>query len=68
MPSTSPSQQRLFGMVLAYKRGKLKHPSAKIKNVSGHIKESSAEDFARTSFKKKRRNITHSLMNSKSGY
>lgn len=60
MPSVSPSQQRLFGMVLAAKRGKLKNPSAKIKKVSKGISESSTEDFAR-------KNVSKSLMG-KSGY
>lgn len=68
MPAVSLAQQRLFGMVIAKKRGQLKNPSAKIKNVAAHISESSAEDFARTSFKKKKHGISKSLMMSKSGY
>lgn len=47
MPSPSESQRRLFGMVTAYKEGKLKNASPKIKNVSKHISAQSALDFAR---------------------
>ena len=61
MPATSPSQQRLFGMVLAAKRGQLKNPSSKIRQVAAHISESDARDFAATSFKKKREGIVRSL-------
>ena len=64
MPSSSEAQRRLFGAVLAAKRGQLKHPSAKIKKVAAHISESSAEDFAR---KKKRQGIVKS-MTGNSGY
>ena len=64
-PSSSESQRRLFGMVLAAKRGKLKHPSAKVKKVASGVSESSAEDFAR---KKKRQNVARSLVDGDSGY
>lgn len=67
-PSSSPAQQHLFGMVLAAKRGQLKNPSSKVKKVAENISESSADDFAKTSFKKKRHGITKSLMAGKSGY
>lgn len=63
MPATSESQRRLFGMVLAAKRGELKNPSKKIKKVASGISEQGAQDFA-----KKRDGVTKSLMNSKSGY
>jgi hypothetical protein len=59
MPSVSEAQRRLFGAVLAYKRGKLKNPSPKIENVAAHISESSTEDFAR---KKQRKGIAQSMM------
>lgn len=58
MPAVSESQRRLMGMVLAAKRGEMKHPSAKVKNIAAHMRESSAEDFAR---KKKRQGIADSL-------
>ena len=48
MPSESQSQQRLFGMVDAYKKGKLKKPSPKIKEVAEHISAKGAHDFAAT--------------------
>lgn len=57
MPAKSESQRRLFGMVLAAKRGQLKSVPAKIKNVAAHISESDAEDFAR-----KREKVTKSMM------
>lgn len=60
MPSTSESQRRLFGMVLAYKRGKLKNPSAKIKGVASGVSEGSAKDFA-SDVQKKRKGIASSL-------
>lgn len=65
MPSSSESQRRLFGAVLAYKRGKMKNASPKIKKVSGGISEGDAEDFAT---KKKRQRVSKSLMTGKSGY
>lgn len=64
MPSSSESQRRLFGMVLAQKRGELKNPSNKIKNISQGISESDARDFA----KKKRANIAKSMLSGPSGY
>lgn len=57
MPSSSESQRRLFGMVLAAKRGQLKNPSPKIKKVAAHVSESAASDFAQ-----KREKISKSLM------
>jgi hypothetical protein len=56
-PSTSVSQQRLFGMVLAAKRGQLKNPSPKIKKIAFGINEKSARDFA-----VKRESVAKSLM------
>lgn len=49
MPAVSESQQRLFGMVHAYQKGRLKHAPAKIRRVAKHISEEDAEHFARTS-------------------
>ena len=48
MPAVSQSQQRLFGMVHAYKKGKLKNAPKKIKDVAKHISDSDARDFAKT--------------------
>lgn len=48
MPAVSQSQQRLFGMVHAYKKGKLKNAPKKIKNVADHISDGDARDFAKT--------------------
>ena len=48
MPALSQSQQRLMGMVHAYKNGKLKHAPKKIKDVAKHISDSDARDFAKT--------------------
>ncbi len=62
MPAESEKQRRLFGMVLAAKRGQLKNPSSKVKKVASGISEGSAKDFA-----KKRQGVTKSLMG-KSGY
>lgn len=63
MPSVSASQQRLFGMVLAQKRGRLKNASSKVKKVASGISENDARDFA-----KKRQGVAESLMTGKSGY
>lgn len=48
MPAVSESQQRLFGMVHAYQKGKLKHAPGKIRQIARHISEEDAEHFART--------------------
>ena len=48
MPAISKSQQRLMGMVHAYKQGKLKNAPSKIKAVAKHISDSDARDFAKT--------------------
>ena len=48
MPALSKSQQRLMGMVHAYKNGKLKNAPEKIKNVAKHISDEDARDFAKT--------------------
>jgi hypothetical protein len=47
MPSVSRAQQRLFGMISAYKKGKLKHPSSKVKKISKSVNAQQALDFAR---------------------
>lgn len=48
MPALSKSQQRLMGMVHAYKNGKLKKAPKKVKDVARHISDDDARDFART--------------------
>lgn len=51
MPAKSKSQQRLFGMVHAYKTGKLKNAPAKIKEIAKNISDDDARDFAKTKSK-----------------
>lgn len=51
MPALSKSQQRLMGMVHAYKNGKLKNAPPKIKDVAKHISDEDARDFAKTKTK-----------------
>lgn len=51
MPAVSESQQRLMGMVHAYKNGKLKKAPKKIKEVAKHISDEDARDFAKTKHK-----------------
>lgn len=48
MPAVSESQQRLFGMVHAYQKGKLKHAPKKIRDVAKHISKEDAKHFAET--------------------
>lgn len=48
MPALSKSQQRLFGMVHAYKKGKLKKAPKKIKEIAKNISDEDAKDFAKT--------------------
>jgi len=57
MPAKSKSQQRLFGMVHAYKKGELDTDSVnselltKIKKIAGGIEDKSAKKFAKTKHK-----------------
>ena len=51
MPARSKSQQRLFGMVHAYQKGRLKHAPASVKRIAKHISEEDAEHFAETRHK-----------------
>ena len=48
MPATSKSQQRLFGMVHAYQKGKLKNAPESIKRIAGSISKTDAKHFAQT--------------------
>ena len=49
MPAKSKAQQRLFGMVHAYQKGKLKHAPAKVREIARHISSDDAKHFAETS-------------------
>ena len=51
MPSKSKSQQRFFGMVDAYKKGELKHPSKEIKQAADGMTKKQVKDFASTKHK-----------------
>jgi hypothetical protein len=57
MPAKSKSQQRLMGMVHAYKKGELKSSEMpaglrkKVKKIAGGIKNKSAKEFAKTKHK-----------------
>lgn len=48
MPAVSGSQQRLFGMVHAYQKGKLKRAPKKIREIARHISKEDAKHFAET--------------------
>lgn len=48
MPSKSKSQQRFFGMVDAYKKGKLKNPGNNVKKAADSMSMKTVRDFART--------------------
>lgn len=48
MPALSRSQQRLFGMIHAWQKGKLKKAPKKIKSLAKRIDPQSAKDFAET--------------------
>lgn len=51
MPAVSKKQQRLFGMVHAYQKGKLKHAPKNIAEIAAHISKSDAKHFAETKHK-----------------
>lgn len=55
MPAQSETQRRLFGAVLAAKRGEAKAPSTKIKTIADQVTQSQAKDFAVSINQKKRR-------------
>lgn len=48
MPARSKAQQRFFGMIDAYKKGKMKHAPKKIRDAAKHISDEDARDFAKT--------------------
>lgn len=51
MPSVSRKQQKLMGMVYAYKKGKLKNASPTIKKISKSMNSSDVKHFAETKHK-----------------
>ena len=51
MPARSKAQQRLFGMVHAYQKGKLKNAPEEVKNIARSISDEDAEHFAKTKHK-----------------
>ena len=62
MPSTSKSQQHLFGMVHAYQKGKMKNPPAKIKEVASNISSTDALHFAETKTKGLPEHVKEAIM------
>lgn len=62
MPAKSASQRRLFGMVLAAKRGKLKNVPPKIAKVASGVSQTQASEFASdVEPKKKRSGVARTL-------
>ncbi len=51
MPAVSIKQQRLFGMVHAAQKGKLKNPSPQVAEIAKTIDPADATDFAKTKHK-----------------
>tara|TARA_Y100001968_G_C19262827_1_gene670154 strand:- start:33 stop:773 length:741 start_codon:yes stop_codon:yes gene_type:complete len=49
--SVSKAQQRLFGQVYSYKKGKLKNPSKAVKDIAKGINKKDSKDFAATKHK-----------------
>ena len=47
MPAKSQAQRRLFGMVVAYKKGQLPNASKKVKEIAKGVTLKQAEDFAK---------------------
>jgi hypothetical protein len=52
LPAKSKKQQKLMGAVYAYKKGKNKHASKKVKEIAKGMSKKSAKDFASTKHKK----------------
>jgi predicted RND superfamily exporter protein len=48
MPAKSKTQQRLFGMVDAYKKGELENPSKEIKDIAKNMSTKEVKKFAKT--------------------
>ncbi len=51
MPAVSKAQQRFMGMVRAYQKGDLQHPSKKMKEVGNSMSMKTVRDFAATKHK-----------------
>jgi len=62
MPAKSKSQQRLFGMALAQKRGKMKGASKKVKEIAKEMPEKEIEKFAKTKRKGLKENYVQSFL------
>lgn len=61
MPSSSESQRKLFGLVLAVKRGQTKSSSYNIRKMANTMNEDTVKEFAS---KKRRQGVHKSLMDS----
>jgi len=61
MPAKTEKQRRFFGAVTAYKEGKLKNPSKKLKKVARGVSMSDAKDFS-GSLVKQRHALADSMM------
>jgi len=48
MPAKSKAQQRLFGMVDAYKKGELDNPSKEVKDIADNMSTKEVKKFAKT--------------------
>lgn len=60
MPASSEAQRRFMGAIVAYKQGKLKNPSKKLKKSAKGISMSDAKDFA-GSVQRNRRTLASSI-------
>lgn len=64
MPAKSKSQQRLFGMALAVRRGELKRSEVEqsvLDIVDGKMTDKEIEDFAKTSHKGLKEHLIEAL-------
>lgn len=65
MPSKSKSQQRLFGMALAVRRGEMKRSEVDksvLDIVDGDMTDKEIEDFARTKYKELKEYLNEQLI------
>ena len=63
MPAKSKAQQRFFGMVDAYKKGELDHPSKAIKKAAKGMTKKQVKDFASTKQKGLPEKVEESRLN-----
>lgn len=64
MPAQSKSQQRLFGMALAVRRGEMKRSEVEqsvLDIVDGDMTDKQIEDFAKTSHKSLKEHLIENL-------